>query len=553
MTRHNDMRNKEKKSDHKLFPQTDCLYVRSVLVTAGMNHNDDVFFVKELWNARHTPILKPMNWGHTDEIIGVMYNVFARDLATGEVIPDDLDEYDQPFELVTESVIYKLLFPQRAEEIIQKSQADELFVSMETWFDDYSYAVFKDDKIVRVIQRNTATAFLDEALKAHGGSGKFDFGDGEIGRIGRGLLTLCFGGCGFVPCPANDRSVIEAVGDDPETAEQDRNDKLLSLLNMLEAKESDVVSVNTDKEVEDMEKVIATKAEVKAAIEEHDAEKAAEKEMTALRAQADKAEALEAEVQKLRSAVDTINSKLDSMLQGFTDTMTVVTKTLAEASVSVGTPPEIKKIDEAETGEECFLAKIDWIEKSKAFLDDVIAALNAKALSADEMQKKLDEIAWAEKENDVKALLGDYVEEETMEKFLAQAKELDDEGFNSWLEEKKLLVDSVKAKTAKAEEGEVEDKVEAEEGAEQEPAEAEAQESTESEDNQAETTEEADEAVAEALETVEVENKPEISNASHEDEEEDPSGMKAVAAIVCRSVDNETENVEDKPGFDPVD
>jgi hypothetical protein len=533
------------KAGHKLLPQSDLLYVRSVLVTAGMNGNDDVFYNSELWQARLSPVLKPMNWKHNEnEIIGVMYNVFARDLATGKSIDMDIENYDKPFELITESVVYKLLFPDRASEIIQQSKAGELFVSMETWFDDYDYAVFRDDKMIKVIQRDTDTAFLDHKLKAFSGDGTFEFQDGQVGRIGRGLRKLNFGGCGFVPCPANDRSVIEAVGDDAESANANElNRRILKLVGILEDQKSDNCSVDSFKEEVAMggeEKVIAET--VNSVLDERDAKKAADLARAELEDKAQKADALEQEVNKMRSAFNTINEQLGGLLSSVTDTMKVITKTLAQ------TPPEIQKIDNADTGEEAFLAKLSWLQQSIGYLKDGIVTLLDKADSADEMKAKLDEIDWNQKADGVKDLLSPYVAEEQLQEMLLMAKELSNEDFDKWLSEKKVLVESVTAKL----------KVDAstETEAEEESTD-DSQESTNVEDSEDtaeasnEDSDKTDADVEDALDDVEVENKPNISNASQEDEDEDPIGMKkVVAAIYERPSVDKTD--EQKPGFDPI-
>jgi len=47
-----------------LGPQPDLLFMRSLLVSTGSNKNDDVFLPDEMWKARSTPILKPVDWEH---------------------------------------------------------------------------------------------------------------------------------------------------------------------------------------------------------------------------------------------------------------------------------------------------------------------------------------------------------------------------------------------------------------------------------------------------------------------------------------------------------
>src|SRR5689334_5727353 len=121
-----------------LKPQMDLLYLESCLVSAGtragVNDNDDIFTREEAWAARHTPVLKPFNWQHHDkDIVGVIYTVQARDL-NGNVL--DISSENVPetdFDLWTEAVIFRLIHPDRANEIETRSKANDLFVSMEAW------------------------------------------------------------------------------------------------------------------------------------------------------------------------------------------------------------------------------------------------------------------------------------------------------------------------------------------------------------------------------------------------------------------------------------
>ena len=81
----------------------------TILVTVGWNLNDDVFGVKEVWNARHSPEDKPFNLEHNPRhVIGHI---------TGSVVVDDayavvddtttVDELPGKFHILTSAVIYK--------------------------------------------------------------------------------------------------------------------------------------------------------------------------------------------------------------------------------------------------------------------------------------------------------------------------------------------------------------------------------------------------------------------------------------------------------------
>ena len=232
----------------ELKPQMDLLYVRSCLVSAGssvgVNDNDDIFTREEVWAARHTPVLKPFNWQHEDkDIVGVMYTVQARDL-NGEVLDiNDETVPDCDFDLYVEAAIFRLIHEDRAAEIEARSRANNLFVSMEAWFDDYSYGLFnaEDQSLARTVARNEKTSFLDKCLRANSGAGVYrDPENNQDMRIGRVLRSITFGGCGFVDRPANKRSVIEATEPMNSFAEQDS--EIERLLKMVLDSQGEVVT-----------------------------------------------------------------------------------------------------------------------------------------------------------------------------------------------------------------------------------------------------------------------------------------------------------------------
>lgn len=537
----------------EILAQKDLMYVKSVLVTAGVNGNDDVFFVDELWKARKTPVLKPLDWEHRDsEIIGVMYSVENYDLASGSRISAAAEDYDQPFEIVTEGVVYKLMFPDRAATINQSAEAGELFVSMECWFDDYNYVLFKDGEVKRVIARNEDTAFLDSSLRAYGGEGTFsDSESGETYRLGRGLLGLTFGGCGFVPIPANARSVIISVNDEPGnnsvTEKEDyanvlSNDEIAQVMDIIEKQESVVFAC--DKEVCEMTDV---KAEVKKALDEKTAQEKAEAERIKLEKEAARAGVLDSQKSELEGKVQILNDKHDALITRFTDTFQEVVKVVAEAGL-----PEPS---EATSAEDAMAIKLAWFQKT-------VATLVEEAKKAKSLQEKFDNIEKEERIESIKALLSDILEEEKVESFIEVATAMDKEAYDKWFEEKQLLVDSVKAKLEvkdENEEGEAEGETEASaetEETEEVKSETEAavtEEKGEESEEEEKNSEEAEAAKSdvELLEDVEVEKQPNLAGASGEEEDDDPSGFKAVASTVCPTK-NDKRDKENRPGFDPV-
>ena len=183
----------------------DLLKMRSILVSQGMNLNDDVFLKDELVRARLTGANKPVNIEHEDtEIIGHMLSTFA--VAKDGTILEDLEDInlEDEIDIVNEAVVYSYIFPEVAARIQELASRNELFVSVEAWFSDYDYLL--GDQIVK---RTEATStVLEKHLRINGGDGEYE--DKKVGRV---LRNIMFGGVGVVATPANPESLILEVGD----------------------------------------------------------------------------------------------------------------------------------------------------------------------------------------------------------------------------------------------------------------------------------------------------------------------------------------------------
>ena len=106
-----------------LNKQEDLMYVVFKLVHVGTNGNKDTFLEEELIKAEKTPILKGLNWGHSDENIGVIYD--------SKYIPTSDQE---PGHIICAAAIWKYKYPRRAEEIATRFYNSNLYFSMETYF-----------------------------------------------------------------------------------------------------------------------------------------------------------------------------------------------------------------------------------------------------------------------------------------------------------------------------------------------------------------------------------------------------------------------------------
>ena len=190
--------------------QPDLALIVSILVSTGWNNNDDIFIPTELWKARGTARHKPMNDGHDENsILGHIIQSRAIDKAGEEIILAENESPPNEFDIEVAGVLYKVLpdLEARIQEIIEKANAGEMFVSMETWFPDFSYGIF-DEAIgtTKLIARTNETAFLTKHLRSFGGNGEFK---GQ--KLGRVLLDMIFAGQGFVETPANPESIIKVA------------------------------------------------------------------------------------------------------------------------------------------------------------------------------------------------------------------------------------------------------------------------------------------------------------------------------------------------------
>jgi hypothetical protein len=427
-----------------LKPQMDVLYLESCLVSAGnmagINENDDIFTRDEAWAARHSPVMKPLNWQHTDkDIIGVMYSIQARDL-DGKVLDFSSDTPPEcDFDLYTEAVVWRLIHADRAKEIESRAKARDLFVSMEAWFDDYSYGMCDlKGGLNEVVGRDKSTAFLDDHLRVNRGSGSY-----EGKRIGRVLRSITFGGCGFVDRPANKRSFITDVrvgSEEPAVvafSEEEQLSKLIELLSNKLYSSKEEVLMNAQANQSDKP---LTKAEVAELLDERERLQTQAAEQSAVKARAEAAELkvgkLEQDVSSLNQTLEAKNAELQTLDQEFKSLETALNefvKVQVEAGATSSTPAEISAIDAAKDGEAAFKAKLAWIGNS-------MAQLRSRATRADELEAELVLAAEIVREQQVRALFSEVLPEDHVTALVEKAKSLADEAFEDWMAEKELLL-----------------------------------------------------------------------------------------------------------------
>lgn len=411
-----------------LKSQEDLLYTKSILVTVGMNANDDVFLPDETWKARSSPILKPLNENHSDsDIVGVIYSVSALDL-DGQVLDFDSETHDKPFELCIEGVLYHYTFPDRIEALKEQYEKGELFVSMEAWYDSYDYAIYHDDVLETVVGKNSETAFLDNYLRATGGCGFIDVA-GKNKRIGRALRSVIFGGCGFVKVPANSRSVIHSLGDFRNSDDSCSLEELLRLNNSrsvirVAAKEKELIM--------DKDKQALTLADlqeaVRATLEDHQKYAVAKAE----------AEKLQNDFQKSvaeRNSLAETNERIKADLEK----AQTVSKQYEEAFNTLFTEIVGNRSVKAQSGDEALREKI-------ALFQSVSAELKTKASAAETFEQQLIETTTAMRKQEVESLFASLVTNEALARLQERAVRLSSADYADWITDQQVLLAAFKPK-----------------------------------------------------------------------------------------------------------
>lgn len=427
----------------ELKAQPDLLFMRSILVSTGENKNDDVFLPEEMWNARSTPILKPVDWEHNtgreataeeqilepnkvvvdNQTIGVMYNSYVVN-KDGESIQTDASESPTDFHIVDEAVIWKALYPSVAKRIEKGAQDGSLFVSMEAWFTDYHYLVGN-----KVVARNEETAFLDPFLKANGGTGVY-----ENSRVRRVLRNITFGGKGIVSRPANEPSVITDVSHEPMTAAASENEHIENntLGDLTKGSESrkdlemaDKVTNNIPLEVfqQKSDELSDTKASLKA--KDSELAKASEQ-----------AEALQGRIDTLENILSKGGELLEEVLPGLqakvakegNESFFSVLSTLIDEQLKTKAEVE-KELSEAKASLE--KAELDARLAARGAKIDTLLGLGAKDMKEEERKKK----------------------KEKKEKMMAAVREMSDEAFEALYETWSEEQESLRAQSQKDEEG----------------------------------------------------------------------------------------------------
>lgn len=312
--------------------QQDIYWYESILASVGTNLNDDVFTREDLWNARSTPVNKPVNYMHeNDDRIGHMVASVAVD-RDGNVIANEtsIESLPQDFDIVTASVLYKVWDePEklvRAQEMIEDIEKGIWKVSMECRFNNFDYGLSSETQGDILVKRDESTAFLTQFLRIYGGVGEW-----RGYKISRVLRNFYFSAKGFVKNPANERSLIlhnfanasiKNITDiediKPMTIEKDTSDSqaLLSEIKTAHASElgrlTDRLEATEAKRADEVKALQDSLSEAKAAFEDmkKDKEKKDEEAKSTLEEATKAKEEAEAKVEELNKSVSALETEI---------------------------------------------------------------------------------------------------------------------------------------------------------------------------------------------------------------------------------------------------
>jgi hypothetical protein len=322
---------------------------------------------------------------------------------------------------------------------------------MECWFDDYDYGLYTSaGALYDVVKRNDETAFLEKALKANGGAGKYN---GM--RIGRALCGINFGGVAFVDRPANKRSLIlNSFAFDPnkifdgveaKTGDSDHGLGRVATDNVVREDKP-----NMEIQMNDLNRAAASAAEVQAAVVD----------ALAARDRATASAARDLELTNVKQELATVKqtlSQADATIKGIEEAVDAA----FEQARATAAPAEIARIDQAlkvkgpGAGDAVFAAKIAFINQTRASL--VPASGDAKAtekLTEENaiLRKELATLKNGIRQAEIEYLFRDLLEMEDKEVEVFVKAGLacaTDAAYDAWMEEKKIFAKKIADKMGK--------------------------------------------------------------------------------------------------------
>ena len=208
--------------------QPDLLYVTSVLVSSGPNLNGAFFMPSELVSARDSIVNKAADVLHEEQEVvghvldrafvtkeGTAFDALGMMQAKGELFNKE------SFNIATLSVVYKLRFPEVAQDILN----GRFKVSMECFYEDFDIMLPGSDFILSADEavKNGLVELIGKQVKVVDGNER------QVDKVFRVLRNMVFSGFGFVDNPANPESIIM------ETADLNENELPVIDLNKIES------------------------------------------------------------------------------------------------------------------------------------------------------------------------------------------------------------------------------------------------------------------------------------------------------------------------------
>lgn len=361
--------------DSDLYP------LKTVLVSSGWNKNDDVFSKEELYKAKDTPVNKKINFQHDELIIiGHIDNSYMAD-KMGNMLDCSIEEVPEDCDIITEGFLYTLWQdPERQvliDSIISGIPEDKWFVSMECYFEEFDYAIKKEDK-TWVLKRNEETSFLTKHMRAYGGTGEYN---GY--KIGRLIKNLVFSGKGIVANPANPDSVfleVESFSAKNEISNFNFNESSvyihkeesdMDLEKELDKTQKELAEANSL--IADLQGKLITKASVEADAEKKTLEVKLETAKADVESYKTKASIAEQAIENLKAELEAAKNQAEALKQE-KEEMAKKAKCAVRATKLVEAG-----LNEAEANERAE----KWIDVSDEIFDDFVVAMKGKKASAE--------------------------------------------------------------------------------------------------------------------------------------------------------------------------
>jgi hypothetical protein len=179
----------------KLQKQPDTVYVRFKLAHVGANKNRDGFKKKDLKSRAKTIVNKPLDWEHSEPIIGTIYSAKFIDMGESSKAGKNGDRDH----VLVEAAIWKTRNKEEVEEVLERYNDGTLAFSMEAYFSECECSVCGSKFKSKANRDGSYCEHLNSRL------------DASSGGATRYLTNFFFGAASVVESPADVDALPEAV------------------------------------------------------------------------------------------------------------------------------------------------------------------------------------------------------------------------------------------------------------------------------------------------------------------------------------------------------